>query len=106
MTDRTTLDPMVNADQRYASNSETQALFRDLCRRTEVPVQTFGKCTDLACRSTIGPITAEELGVRTLDVGVPAARRHRERTRRLGHQETQFDRRPSSRPRGPRSTLR
>ncbi|WP_163559564.1 M18 family aminopeptidase [Halomonas sp. NO4] len=60
----------VNANQRYATNSATGALFRDLCREAGVPVQTFVTRADMACGSTIGPITATELGVPTLDVGV------------------------------------
>jgi aspartyl aminopeptidase len=66
----------VNANQRYASNSETQALFRYLCERVEVPVQSFVVRSDMACGSTIGPITAAEIGVRTLDVGVPTFAMH------------------------------
>ena len=61
----------VNASQRYATNSATAALFRDLCREAEVPVQSFVTRADMGCGSTIGPITATELGVPTLDVGVP-----------------------------------
>lgn len=61
----------VNANQRYATNSGTAALFRDLCREAEVPVQTFATRADMGCGSTIGPITATEIGVPTLDVGVP-----------------------------------
>ncbi len=61
----------VNANQRYATNSATSALFRDLCREAGVPVQTFVTRADMGCGSTIGPITATELGVPTLDVGVP-----------------------------------
>lgn len=61
----------VNANQRYATNSATAALFRDLCREAEVPVQTFVTRADMGCGSTIGPITATALGVPTLDVGVP-----------------------------------
>lgn len=61
----------VNANQRYATNSATAALFRDLCRETDVPVQTFVTRADMGCGSTIGPITATEVGVPTLDVGVP-----------------------------------
>lgn len=60
-----------NANQRYASNSETQAIFRALCDANGIPVQSFVVRSDMACGSTIGPITASELGVRTLDVGVP-----------------------------------
>lgn len=61
----------VNANQRYATTSATAALFRDLCREAGVPSQTFVTRADMACGSTIGPITATELGIPTLDVGVP-----------------------------------
>jgi aspartyl aminopeptidase len=66
----------VNANQRYASNSETTALFRQLCAELEIPVQSFVVRTDMACGSTIGPITAAELGVRTIDVGAPQFAMH------------------------------
>lgn len=66
----------VNANQRYASNSETQALFRDLCQRCDVAVQTFVVRSDMGCGSTIGPITAASLGVKTLDVGLPTYAMH------------------------------
>ncbi|MCC5871453.1 MAG: M18 family aminopeptidase [Gammaproteobacteria bacterium] len=66
----------VNANQRYASNSATQALFRHLCGQLDIPVQSFVARTDMACGSTIGPITASELGVRTLDVGIPQLAMH------------------------------
>jgi aspartyl aminopeptidase len=65
-----------NANQRYASNSETAALFRQVCAELDIPVQTFVVRTDMACGSTIGPITAGELGVRTLDVGAPQFAMH------------------------------
>lgn len=66
----------VNANQRYASTSETQALFRDLCHRADVPMQVFVTRSDMACGSTIGPITAARIGVRTVDVGVPQLAMH------------------------------
>ncbi len=61
----------VNSSQRYATNSVTGALFRDVCREADVPVQSFVTRADMGCGSTIGPITATELGVPTIDVGVP-----------------------------------
>ena len=61
----------VNASQRYATNSVTGALFRDVCREAGVPVQSFVTRADMGCGSTIGPITATELGVPTIDVGIP-----------------------------------
>ncbi len=66
----------INANQRYASNSETSALFRLLAQQQQVAVQSFVVRSDMACGSTIGPITSAELGVRTLDIGVPQFAMH------------------------------
>lgn len=66
----------VNANQRYASNSQTGALFEHLCELADVPVQSFVVRSDMACGSTIGPITASEVGVKTVDVGVPTFAMH------------------------------
>jgi aspartyl aminopeptidase len=66
----------INANQRYASNSETSALFKHLCDLADVPVQSFVVRSDMGCGSTIGPITASELGVKTVDVGVPTFAMH------------------------------
>lgn len=66
----------INASQRYATSSETSGLFRMLCAREEVPVQSFVVRSDMGCGSTIGPITAGVTGIRTLDVGVPTLGMH------------------------------
>jgi aspartyl aminopeptidase len=66
----------VNANQRYASNSQTGALFKHLCELADVPVQSFVVRSDMACGSTIGPITASGIGVKTVDVGVPTFAMH------------------------------
>lgn len=60
-----------NANQRYATNSVTSALFQHLCEQNDIPVQHFVVRSDMACGSTIGPITATELGIKTLDIGAP-----------------------------------
>lgn len=65
-----------NASQRYATDAETGALFRRLCREQEVPFQEFVNRADLACGSTIGPITAARIGLRTVDVGNPMLSMH------------------------------
>jgi len=65
-----------NANQRYATNSDTSALFKQLCKKADVPVQSFVVKSDMACGSTIGPIAASEIGVRTIDVGVPTFAMH------------------------------
>ncbi|WP_041523368.1 M18 family aminopeptidase [Gilvimarinus agarilyticus] len=66
----------VNANQRYATNSETSGMFRLLCQEAGVPVQSFVSRTDMECGSTIGPITSAEVGVRTIDIGVPTFAMH------------------------------
>lgn len=65
-----------NANQRYATNSETSSYFRHLCQQHDVPVQDFVVRTDMGCGSTIGPITSSQLGVKTLDIGVPTFAMH------------------------------
>jgi len=66
----------INAQQRYASDSETSALFRYLCQQAEVPVQSFVMRSDMGCGSTVGPLTAAKIGVKTVDVGVPTFGMH------------------------------
>jgi aspartyl aminopeptidase len=86
----------INAQQRYATSGPTAALFRDLCKRADVPVQHYANRTDLPCGSTIGPIASTLLGIRTVDVGNPMLSMHSVRelggardpammTRVLGH---------------------
>ncbi len=59
----------INTNQRYASNAETAGRFKLACAEVGVPVQEFVNRSDLACGSTIGPISAAELGIRSVDVG-------------------------------------
>ena len=66
----------VNANQRYASTSETQAFLRHAAERSGVPLQVFVTRADMACGSTIGPLTAARIGVRTVDVGIPQLGMH------------------------------
>ena len=66
----------INVKQRYATNSLTSSLFKQLCMHTDVPVQSFVSRNDMGCGSTIGPITSARLGVPTLDVGIPQLAMH------------------------------
>jgi aspartyl aminopeptidase len=65
-----------NANLRYATEAPTAARFVDACRRADVPVQWFVNRTDLACGSTIGPLTAASLALPTVDVGAPQLAMH------------------------------
>jgi len=66
----------LNANQRYATSGETGAMFRWLCEAEGVPLQAFAVRSDMACGSTIGPLTAAATGVRAVDVGVPTFAMH------------------------------
>ena len=66
----------LNANQRYASNSHSVALFKSICDNVKVPFQSFVMRNDMACGSTIGPITSAETGINTIDVGVPTFAMH------------------------------
>ncbi|CAN5768221.1 M18 family aminopeptidase [soil metagenome] len=71
-----------NAQQRYATTASTALMFEELCREVEVPVQQYVVRTDMACGTTIGPITSTLLGIPTVDVGNPMLSMHS--TRELG----------------------
>ncbi len=59
-----------DADQGYATNSDTAAFVRWLARQGEpIPLQSFVMRADMRCGSTIGPITATNSGIRTVDIG-------------------------------------
>lgn len=65
-----------NSNQRYATNAETGFLLRELARRAGAPVQEFVVRNDCPCGSTIGPIISSNVGIRTVDLGVPSLSMH------------------------------
>ena len=65
-----------NANQRYATDTVTGGFFRGLCKRAGVESQDFVMRNDMACGSTIGPLTAAATGIKTVDVGVPSLAMH------------------------------
>lgn len=66
----------INANQRYATSSETSAWLYHLADVQSVPLQVFVARTDMGCGSTIGPIVASEVGVKTVDIGCPTFAMH------------------------------
>jgi aspartyl aminopeptidase len=65
-----------NANQSYATNSESAAVLQHAAARAGVTLQSFVARADMGCGSTIGPLAATRLGVRTVDVGVPTFAMH------------------------------
>ena len=66
----------VNSSQAYASDAATSGFFAALCDRVGIEPQHFAMRSDLLCGSTIGPITAARVGLRTVDVGNPMLSMH------------------------------
>ncbi|KAK2971379.1 hypothetical protein RJ640_030345 [Escallonia rubra] len=65
-----------NANQRYATNAVTSFIFREIAAKHNIPVQDFVVRNDMACGSTIGPILASGVGIRTVDIGAPQLSMH------------------------------
>jgi aspartyl aminopeptidase len=65
-----------NSNQGYGTDGETWALFERLAQSVDARTQRFVVRSDLGCGSTIGPITAARLGIRTVDVGNPMLSMH------------------------------
>ncbi|KAH7685656.1 aspartyl aminopeptidase protein [Dioscorea alata] len=65
-----------NANQRYATSAITAFLFKEVANAHNLPVQEFVVRNDMACGSTIGPIIATGVGIRTVDCGIPQLSMH------------------------------
>ncbi|MGW2249580.1 M18 family aminopeptidase [Kitasatospora sp. NPDC001660] len=66
----------VNVNNRYATDGVGRAVFAAACERAGVPWQTFVSNNAMPCGTTIGPITAARLGIRTVDCGIAALSMH------------------------------
>ncbi|KAD7479901.1 hypothetical protein R6Q59_008734 [Mikania micrantha] len=65
-----------NANQRYATSGTTAFLFKEVGKIHSLPTQDFVVRNDMGCGSTIGPILASGVGIRTVDCGIPQLSMH------------------------------
>lgn len=65
-----------NAAQSYTSDSLSAAIFMDLCNRAGVPYQTFTNRSDLRGGGTLGNISAANVSLSTVDIGLAQLAMH------------------------------
>ena len=65
-----------NAAQRYCTDGVSAAMFRDICRQADVPVQTFVNRSDIAGGSTLGNISNTKVALNTADIGLAQLAMH------------------------------
>ena len=66
----------VNGNQRYATSARGLAHIRSIAESRNIPLQTFASRNNVPCGSTIGPITATQLGIEAIDIGIPQLSMH------------------------------
>lgn len=66
----------ISANQSYTTDSNSGAVYEELCKKAGVPVQKFVNRSDLAGGSTIGPISSTHLDIRSVDMGTPILAMH------------------------------
>ncbi len=66
----------MNADQKYCTDAVSAAMFKDLCKAADVPVQIFVNRSDMAGGSTLGNISTSQVAVNGIDVGLPQLAMH------------------------------
>ena len=65
-----------NANQRYTTDGVSAAIFRKICGKAEVPVQTYCNRADLPGGSTLGNISLTHVSVQSADIGLPQLAMH------------------------------
>lgn len=66
----------INANERYTNQLEAHDLLQTCAQRSNVTLQSFVARTDVGTGSTIGPMTATRLGIRSIDLGNPMLAMH------------------------------
>lgn len=66
----------ISANMSYTTDSNSSAVYAGLCEKAGVPVQWFVNRSDELSGSTIGPISASHLNIRSVDMGTPILAMH------------------------------
>ena len=65
-----------SGNQRYTSDGVSAAVFRSICEKAGVPTQVFTNHSDIAGFSTLGNISALQVPLPCVDIGLPQLAMH------------------------------
>ena len=65
-----------NAAQTYTTDAVSAAIFREICRRADVPVQSFANRSDKRGGSTLGNIAMRQVSMMAVDIGLAQLAMH------------------------------
>ncbi len=65
-----------NAAQKYTTDAISAAIFSEICRRADVPVQLFANRSDMGGGSTLGSISNTNVALNTVDIGLAQLAMH------------------------------
>ncbi|MBQ7922513.1 MAG: M18 family aminopeptidase [Clostridia bacterium] len=65
-----------NAAQKYTTDAFSAAVFKEICRMADVPVQVFHNRSDMPGGSTLGSISNTNVPLYTVDIGLPQLAMH------------------------------
>ncbi|MDF2882104.1 MAG: family aminopeptidase [Clostridiaceae bacterium] len=66
----------VSASQSYTSDSVSSAIYEEICKNAQVPVQRFVNRSDERGGSTIGPINSAHVNIKSVDMGTALLAMH------------------------------
>lgn len=65
-----------SANQKYTTDGVAAALFREICKRADVPVQSYLNRSDVPGGSTLGNISGTQVALNTVDIGLAQLAMH------------------------------
>lgn len=65
-----------NANQKYTTDSISDAMFKTVCKQAEVPYQSYTNRSDIPGGSTLGNLSNEKLSINTVDIGAAQLAMH------------------------------
>lgn len=65
-----------NANNRYTTDAVTAAVFKELCRRNDIPVQVYAVRSDMPSGSTLSNISSTQVSIPTVDIGLAQLAMH------------------------------